>query len=248
LAAHPPGSLAQLAGEWLGIELSARQAGQFSALTQLLLEWNARINLTGITQPDEIVVKHYLDSLSLRRVVPQFDGQRLLDVGTGAGFPGLALAIAFPRLRLTLLDATAKKLRFIEHAAAALGLRNVGTVHGRAEELARQPQHRERYQMVTARAVAKMPTLMEYCLPFVQLDGQMIAMRGADAYAESNEAARAIELLGGEIFSIEELALPGLEKPRFLVVVDKIRPSPRRYPRAGGLPRKAPLLAFVKKG
>lgn len=226
----------------LGLELTDGQLRQFQTLTELLLDWNQRINLTGITDPAAIVTKHYLDSLSLARAVPRFDLMRLIDVGAGAGFPGLPLAIVFPKLQATLLDSTQKKLRFIKYASDALGLANARPLHMRAEDAGRSQKHRERYDIVVARAVAKMPTLMEYTLPLARLNGQVIAMRGSEAYEETNEAAKAIDLLGGEMFSIEEVRLPTLDKPRYLVAIDKIQPTPERFPRQAGQPSRQPLV------
>ena len=226
----------------LGLELTDEQLGRFSGFTDLLLEWNQRMNLTGITEPAEIAVRHFLDSLTLTLVVPRFDGLRLIDVGTGAGFPGLVIAIMFPDAHVTLLDSTGKKLRFAEHVCDALGVGNARTLHARAEEAGKQKPHREVYDVVTARAVARMPALMEYTLPLAKIGGQVIAMRGTEAYDESNRAARAISELGGELFAIEDIQLPTLSNPRHLVVIDKIAATPRRYPRNAGTPERQPIL------
>ncbi len=225
-----------------GVSLSPAQLRQFAQLTDLLLDWNQRMNLTAIAAPAEIAIKHYLDALTLAQVIPRFAGLRLIDVGTGAGFPGLALAIAYPRLRVTLMDSTGKKLRFIDAAGQALGLKNIQTLHARAEDAGRHQAHRERYDIVTARAVARMPALMEYTLPLAKIEGQVIAMKGRTAYAEVNEAAKAIDTLGGELFTIEEVRLPTLDNARYLIVVDKVFATPRRYPRNAGTPTREPIL------
>ena len=233
--------LAEEAASLLGLRLSAAQIRQFHQLSELLLDWNQRMNLTAIQDPAAIAIKHYLDSLTVAKVIPRFDGLRLIDVGAGAGFPGLALAIVFPRLRVTLLDATAKKLRFIDQAGQALRLENIGALHIRAEDAGRHPGHRGAYDLVTARAVAKMPILMEYMLPLAKIGGQVIAMQGSRAYEETNRAAKAIDRLGGEVSAIEEIRLPTLDQPRYLVVIDKVKRTPTRYPRQAGVPTRQPI-------
>lgn len=224
------------------MELSDAQLLQFDGLTQLLLSWNERMNLTAITDPAEIAVKHYLDALTLKRVLPQVGGLRLIDVGAGAGFPGLPLAIAFPRLQTTLMDSTAKKLRFVDHAAESLGLDNVRTLHARAEDAGRDQSHRQAYDIVVARAVARLPVLVEYSLPLCKAGGQVIAMKGASAFDETNAAAIAIDTLGGKLFAVEEIALPTLDNPRYLIVIDKIAATPKRYPRRAGIPARHALV------
>lgn len=226
----------------LGIKLSGRQIVQFERLTELLLTWNARINLTAIADPPELAIKHYLDALTLGRVLPTIEGRRLIDIGAGAGFPGLPLAIAFPRLQLTLMDSTAKKLRFIDEVADKLELDNLRTLHARAEDAGQDQVHREAYDFAVARAVVRMPALAEYALPLCKLGGQVIAMKGMSAYDETNAAAKAIDLLGGELFSIEEVNLPTLDNPRYLVVIDKVQPTPKRFPRKAGIPTRQPIL------
>ncbi len=235
-------SLSHYAKTLLDQELSVKQVRQFDRLTDLLLEWNKRMNLTAITDQREIAVMHYLDALTLKRVLPLADGRRLIDVGAGAGFPGLPLAIAYPRLQVTLMDSTAKKLRFIDQACSDLGLKNARSLHARAEDAGRDKRHREAYDFVVARAVGRLPALSEYTLPLAKLGGQAVAMKGRSAYEETNAAAKAIDRLGGELFTIEELQLPTLDNPRYLVVIDKVKPTPRRYPRKAGVPSRQPIL------
>jgi len=234
-------SLAEYAQNLFQLELSIQQIQQFDQLTSELIEWSQRMNLTAITDPDDILIKHHLDSLTLVKVIHQFDGLRLIDVGTGAGYPGLALAIAFPKLHVTFMDSTGKKLKYIDHVGEALKLDNISTLHSRAEDAGRNPEYRESYDIVTARAVARMPALMEYTLPLAKLEGQVIAMKGGTAYDETNSAANAISKLGGELFSIEEITLPTINDPRYLVVVDKIEPTPKYYPRNAGIPTREPI-------
>lgn len=234
-------TLSTYAKSLLDIDLSVAQVAQFDRLTELLLLWNKGMNLTAITDPQEIAIKHCLDALTLSLVINQFDGKRMIDVGTGAGFPGLALAIVFPRLHVTLMDSTAKKLRFIDEVGDSLQLENIRTLHARAEDAGRDKEHRQAYDIVTARAVARMPILMEYTLPLAKPGGQVIALKGTSAYDETNAAAKAISTLGGELFTIEEVSLPTLDNPRYLIVIDKVNPTPRRYPRKAGIPSREPI-------
>lgn len=235
-------TLAIYTASLLGIKLTDEQLGKFERLTEQLLRWNERMNLTAITDPAEIAIKHYLDALTLAMVIPQFDGLRLIDVGTGGGFPGLPLAMVFPRLQVTLMDSTAKKLRFIDDVAYSLGLDNVISLHARAEDAGRDKRHRENYDIAAARAVARMPVLAEYTLPLCKLGGRAVAMKGTSAFEETAAAAKAITALGGELFGMETVKLPTLDNPRYLVVLDKIEPTPRRYPRKAGLPSRQPII------
>lgn len=235
-------TLSTYASSLLGIELSEEQIRKFERLTKLLLRWSERMNLTAITDPAEIAIKHYLDALTLAQVVPQFDDRRLIDVGTGGGFPGLPLAIVFPRLQVTLMDSTAKKLRFIDDVAQSLALENASSLHARAEDAGQSKRHREAYDIVVARAVARMPVLAEYTLPLCKLGGQAVAMKGTSAFEETAAAAKAITALGGELFGMEEVMLPTLDNPRYLIVIDKLKPTPRRYPRKAGMPSRQPII------
>ena len=225
----------------LRLELTARQIRQFSSLSDLLLQWNERLNLTSITDPDAIVIQHFLDSLTLLKVIDADDAPRLMDVGAGAGFPGLPLAIALPQTEVTLLESRAKKLKFIEAAGQALELDNIRTVHARAEDAGQSSAHRQGYDVVAARAVAAMPSLLEYLLPLAKVGGRAIAMLGSRAREDVERSRKAMTLLGGELHAIEPIMLPTLEQPRHLVVVHKARPTPKRYPRQAGMPTREPL-------
>jgi 16S rRNA (guanine527-N7)-methyltransferase len=224
----------------IGVELDEAQAASLLRYRDLLLEWNARFNLTAITDDASILVRHFIDSLSVLRVMGA-GAVRVIDVGTGAGMPGIPLKIARPDLDVTLLDSTGKKIAFCEEAIRALGLTGIRAIKARAEEAAHLREHRERYDVVVARALAPLPTLVEYLLPFARTGGLCIAMKGSDAQQEAEQARRAIQVLGGALDRIEPVTLPGIPDARALVVIRKVKASPRLYPRQAGAPRSAPL-------
>ncbi|MCY3945471.1 MAG: 16S rRNA (guanine(527)-N(7))-methyltransferase RsmG [Anaerolineaceae bacterium] len=223
------------------IELSARQVAQMQRHADELALWNGRVNLTAITDPQEVLVRHFLDSLSVAAFVPLRAGMQVMDVGTGAGFPGLPLHILCPEMRLTLLDATAKKLRFLDHLIGLLELEGVRTLHARAEQAGQMPSEREAHDLVLARTVARMPVLAEYMLPLARVGGQCVAMKGSSARQELQSATRAIGLLGGRLNRIETLQLPGVAQSHHLVILDKVAPTPAAWPRQPGTPARRPL-------
>jgi 16S rRNA (guanine527-N7)-methyltransferase len=226
----------------LGLTLTQRQRQAFYLYYQELLSWNARFNLTAITDSEGVQIRHFLDSLSCLLAIRDIQrGQSLIDVGSGAGFPGLPLKIIHPSLRLTLLEATGKKTDFLRHVVDLLELRDVTVIHSRAEQLGQDPLHREAYDWVTARAVAAMPTLIEYLLPLCRLGGHCVAQKGEDAAAEVASSEQAVMLLGGCLNRLVRVELPGLAETRYLVVIDKVARTPDQYPRPPGRPAKRPL-------
>jgi 16S rRNA (guanine527-N7)-methyltransferase len=234
-------TLAEQAAELLSITLTPEQEAQFTRYAELLAAWNAHTNLTAITEPQAVQVRHFLDSLTIAQAVPMTPGLRVIDVGTGAGFPGLPLLIAFPHIHVTLLEATGKKLNFLNHVMEQIGLKGAQTVHARAEEAGQMPEHRAAYDLVLARAVARLPVLVEYLLPLAKVGGQAIAMKGSTAAEESRDAARAIDLLGGRFNRIDSFTLPGVDEVHNLVIIDKVANTPRNYPRKPGTPSRQPL-------
>ena len=228
----------------LDVTFTDRQMAAFETCYQELTSWNKRFNLTAITDREGVLVRHFLDSLSCLRALPRKDlaaGARVIDVGTGAGFPGLPLKIVCPAMRLTLLEATHKKVTFLENLVRVLGLKEVEVIHGRAEDLGRDLKHRERYDWALARAVAEMPTLVEYLLPLVHVGGAALAQKGEGAAAEVHRADVAIVAMGGRVRQLVPVELRGLAETRYLVVVDKVAATPERYPRRPGVPQKRPL-------
>ncbi|KAB8142555.1 16S rRNA (guanine(527)-N(7))-methyltransferase RsmG [Chloroflexia bacterium SDU3-3] len=230
--------LTTVARSW-GLELTDLQRDQFALYADELRSWNEQFNLTAITDPDGIAVRHFLDSLRIAKSWGGVPGH-LIDVGTGAGFPGLPLKILHPELRLTMVESIEKKATFLRHIAAELGLGEVDVVVARAEAVGREPQHRERYDMAVSRAVAELRVLCEYCLPLVRPGGRFLAPKGGQIAQEVELARGAIAKLGGQIAAVEPVELPEIE-PRSLVVIDKIAPTSAQYPRAVGIPTKRPL-------
>lgn len=234
----------------LGLELRPQQLAAFDRLQAELLDWNQRMNLTAITDPAEIVVKHFLDSLSCLAALPSIDGRPIqawlqttptaVDIGAGAGFPGLPIQIVWPGLRLTLLDATGKKTRFMKHATDALGMTGVSVVQARAEEFGRGPG-RQAFDLAWARAVSRFSTLLEYSLPMIKLGGWLIAQKGRDPQEELAESQIALRTLGGQLHCVLPVSVPGLSADRTLVVVTKVAPTPPVYPRRPGIPEHQPL-------
>ncbi len=224
-----------------GLSLSDEQLGQFAVYEALLLEWNERMSLTAIREPRAIRIRHFLDSLSCATVTGPLDDQSLIDVGSGAGFPGLPLKILYPAMRLTLVDSVVKKTRFLERVVDDLGLRQVTVIADRAEALGQDPIHREQYDWVVARAVAELRVLAEYLLPLCKVDGFALAQKGDSAPAESDAARQAVAMLGGGPITITPVRLPETDQTHNLVRIAKIGPTPARYPRRPGIPAKRPL-------
>ena len=241
----------------LGLNLTPDQVAAFRRYRDELVAWRSRVNLTAITDDEGIQTKHFLDSLSclIATSVPKSGSSvpvppsvcafkpdtRLIDVGSGAGFPGLPLKIICPTLKLTLLEATGKKAEFLRHIVALLDLRGVTIVKGRAEEVGREADHREQYDWALARAVAEMPTLIEYLLPFVRIGGRALAQKGQDAPVEVAAAETAIVHLGGRLNRLVPVELTGIAETRYLVIVDKVAATPDNHPRRPGMPAKHPI-------
>lgn len=225
----------------IGVTLSEQQIAQFLRYYELLVEWNEVMNLTAITEYDEVMKKHFVDSLSLIKTYDINKDVTVIDVGTGAGFPGLALKIAYPKLQVTLLDSLNKRINFLNEVITQLGLTGVETVHGRAEDFAKPGKLREKFDLCVSRAVANMSTLTEYCLPFVKKGGEFISYKSEKIEEEMVKAKNAIALLGGKLERSEEFNLPNSDIYRNLVVIKKTKETPKKFPRKAGLPSKEPL-------
>lgn len=225
----------------LGVRLNDIQKEQFDRYYELLVEWNRVMNLTGITDYDEVNLKHFTDSITIVRINNMENVPTLIDIGTGAGFPGLPIKIAFPHIKVILLDSLNKRIKFLDKVIEELNLDNVFTLHGRAEDYAKKVEYREQFDTCVSRAVANLSTLSEYCLPFVKEGGNFISYKSAESDEEISHSEKAINLLGGKINRVEKFVLPGSDMRRALVKIDKVKSTPKKYPRKAGMPGKEPL-------
>lgn len=223
----------------LGVRFSVEQMEQFYKYMNLLIEWNEKMNLTAIIEPSEIILKHFIDSITILKDIK--DGSTVVDVGTGAGFPGIPLSIMNPTLKITLVDSLNKRLIFLQEVIKELNLKNVELIHARAEEFGRNKKYREKFDIATSRAVANLATLSEYLLPLVKINGQAISMKAGNASQEIEEAQKAIKTLGGHINRIDEFYLPQTDIARTIIIIDKIKETPNQYPRKAGTPSKEPI-------
>ena len=225
----------------LGLRLSRKQLSALSLYERELQDWNLRFNLTAIRDPQEIHIKHFLDSLTCLLAMRMPAPANLIDIGTGAGFPGIPIKIVYPQIQLTLVESVGKKAEFCRHLVKMLAMPGVEVVQERAETMGQDPNYRERYDWAVARAVAILPVLAEYLLPLVRVGGSMLAMKGESGPAEAHSAEHALRVLGGHLRQLLPVTLPGVAEERYLVVIDKVAATPNTYPRKVGVPAKRPL-------
>lgn len=225
----------------LGFVLSDVQKEQFDRFYELLVEWNKVMNLTGITEYEEVNEKHFVDSLSIVKAVDMETVHTVIDIGTGAGFPGIPLKIAFPHLKIVLLDSLNKRIKFLNEVIDQLGLTDISTIHGRAEDYAKQSEYREQFDLCVSRAVANLSTLSEYCIPYVQVGGMFIPYKSGEIDEEVAQAKKAVHILGGKLENVVKFQLPESEISRSFVKIKKINNTTKKYPRKSGLPAKEPL-------
>ena len=225
----------------LQIETNENMLEQFNLFYHLLVEWNKVMNLTGITEYEEVVEKHFADSLSLARFLDLNKIHTVIDVGTGAGFPGIPLKIVFPHLKVVLLDSLNKRINFLNEVIAKLDLKEIHTIHGRAEEYARKPEYREQFDLCVSRAVANLSVLSEYCIPYIQVGGIFVPYKSGDIDEEVAASRKAVDILGGQIDHVEKFQLPDTDIHRSFVFINKIKNTQKKYPRKAGTPAKEPL-------
>ena len=224
-----------------GVTLTDKQIEQFEKYYELLVEWNKVMNLTGITEFDEVMQKHFVDSVAAAKYAEMEKVNRLIDVGTGAGFPGIPLKIVYPHIQVTLLDSLNKRIKFLEEVVDNLGLTGIETVHGRAEDAAKKAEYREQFDLSVSRAVANLASLTEYCLPFVKVGGKFVSYKSVSVDEEITQSKKAVYVLGGEIGKVEKFNLPESDMERSLVIIEKKRSTPKKYPRKAGMPSKEPI-------
>ncbi len=225
----------------LNVELTDKQADQLMRYKELLVEWNEKMNLTAITEDMEVITKHFLDCLTVQSSIDLAQVKSLVDVGTGAGFPGLVLKIAFPNVHITLIDSLNKRLKFLQHVIDELGLTGIECVHGRAEDLGKNKAYREQFEVCASRAVANLAVLSEYTLPFVKKGGYLIALKGQKLDEELVEGEKAITILGGTIDKLVDVVVPYTDLNHRIAKIKKVKETPKKYPRKAGEPTKAPL-------
>lgn len=226
-------------GNEIGLEFTEKQLDKFFKYMNLLLEWNEKINLTAITEPEEVILKHFIDSLTISKYIEK--NKTLADVGTGAGFPGIALKIYRDDIKITLVDSLNKRINFLNEVIKELNLKEIETVHSRIEDFGKDKKYREKFDYVTARAVANLSVLSEYLIPIAKINGQCICMKGSNVEEELNTSKNAIKILGGKIQKIEKFNLPKSDIERNVIIIKKIKNTPTRYPRKAGMPAKEPL-------
>ena len=225
----------------IGMKLDDIKIRQFDEYYRMLVEWNKVMNLTGITEYEDVWEKHYIDSLSIVKIQNMDHFEKLIDVGTGAGFPGIPLKIAFPHLKVTLLDSLNKRIHFLNAVIDRLELKDIYTIHGRAEDYAKQETYREQYDLCVSRAVANLATLSEYCLPYVKIGGMFIPYKSGDIDDEIVDSEKAVKILGGKLLKVEKFELPGTDIGRSLVQIEKVKNTGNKYPRKAGMPSKEPI-------
>lgn len=225
----------------IGINLTDLQVDQFDKFYQMMVEWNKVMNLTGITEYGEVVEKHFIDSLSIVKIIDINEVSAIIDVGTGAGFPGIPLKIAFPHLKITLLDSLNKRIKFLNEVINETGLDNISTIHGRAEDFAKQDEYREQFDLCVSRAVANLATLSEYCLPYVKVGGKFVSYKSGEIDEEVENSKTAVKVLGGKISKIEKFQLQGTDIGRSFVEIKKVKNTGKKFPRKAGLPAKEPI-------
>lgn len=225
----------------IGVKLDDIQKQQFFKFYELLVEWNKVMNLTGITEYEEVNEKHFVDSLSIVKAVDMNQVKSVIDIGTGAGFPGIPLKIAFPHLKVVLLDSLNKRIKFLNTVIEELSLENIETIHGRAEDFAKQAEYREQFDLCVSRAVANLAILSEYCIPYVKRDGLFVPYKSGEIDQEVEQSKKAVHVLGGKIENVVKFQLPGTEIGRSFVNIKKVQNTAKRFPRKAGLPAKEPI-------